>query len=454
MTTLVNVVAEAKADILKRYQLAWVDALDEYDFCAINGARQIGKDFVLAFFAVSKALLEPGSSWNTFSASAKHASQWLDDCRAAYEFMRQMTVSVGLPLPILGTDNYKNNVTTIELYNGSFIRSNASTVRSAVGLRGSVLLNEIGVLPNARAMYEAVYPIVEGARDSGRNGKMMIVSNASRRGTFWHEWFTGSLSNGWHKITTTWTDAMRSRKKSPDWIAESKATKIRRLGQGGYAQWYECKWRASEEGYLPLTLIDRQTYGGGRAMQYTPRPNTPQIIGYDIGRHVDPSAWCRLLLPAHGQWQGKHVALETEAAKGMEYRAQRARLELMAMERETYRAVIDSTGSGDETAEECEREMPFEVTQFKFTTQSKQALFATLRSALSDGTLWIPDSDLDLRMELESLTAKYHAGGRLSIEIPREGGGHGDRAIALALAEYGANADGAGFWNAQWGNMA
>ena len=132
----------------------------------------------------------------------------------------------------------------------------------------------------------------------------------------------------------------------------------------------------------------------------------------------------------------------------MPYRAQRAHLASIAKERQTYKAVIDSTGSGDETAEEAAREMPFEVVQFKFSAQSKQALFTTLREGIDGGTLWIPASDLDLRMELESLTAHYRPGNVLAIEIPREGGGHGDRAIALALAEYGAASGDHGFWDA------
>ena len=50
-------------------------------------------------------------------------------------------------------------------------------------------------------------------------------------------------------------------------------------------------------------------------------------------------------------------------------------------------------------------------------------------------------------MELESLTAIYKPGGVLTIDIPREGGGHGDRAIAAALAEYGAQAADVGWWD-------
>lgn len=438
--------------ILREYQLEWLLALDRYSFVAILGARQIGKDLALALYAVAKGLLEPGSAWNTFSASAKHASQWLDDCRLCYAFIRQATILRGCPLPALG-EGLKNNVTRLELPGGSAIMSNASTVRSAVGLRGSVLFNECGVLGNAREMYEALYPIVEGARDNGRPAKMIMVSNASARGTWWHDWWTGSGSRGWHRITTTWTDAMRRRARkdgsrllSAEWIAASEALKIERLGVGGYAQWYACQWRAVEDGYLPVAMLERQTYD-----TFVPPPGTPQVLGYDIGRVVDPSAWSRMLLPDSGEWAGMRMALDVEAAVGMAYNAQRERFRQIGDERQTLGSVIDSTGIGDEMGEVCAAEMPFPVTQFKFTAQSKQALFETLRSGFTGGRLWIPRSDTDLRMELESLTARYHVGGRVTMDIPRTRGCHGDRAVALALAEYGAVTANTSWFEGDWG---
>jgi hypothetical protein len=459
--TLGEIIEEVFTHVLRPYQLAWLDALDRHSYAAILGGRQIGKDWALGVYSMAKGLLEPGSRWNAFSASAKHAELWLEDCRTAYLIIQARVKEAGYSLPDLGAQGRKNNVTMIELHNGSVIASHASSVRSAVGLRGSVLLNEIGVLPNAQAMYEALEPIVSGAIDNGRPGKMMIVSNASRRGTFWHRWWTGEASSSWCKMTTTWAQAHRDRlnvlnaKRSAKgkapvdvdaWITQRKIERVSRLGSAGFGQWYECKWRSAESGYLPLGALDRQTYGPARPVNFTAQSTDPQIIGYDIGRHVDPAAFCRLILPEGP----RRFALDTETLDKVAYRAQRIHLANLAKQRHTYKAVIDSTGSGDETAEECVATMPFEVVPFRFTQQSKQALFATLKEAIEGGELWIPASDLDLRMELESLTATYRPGGALAIEIPREGGGHGDRAVALALANYGAASGDHGWWDA-WG---
>ena len=434
---------------LRPYQLGWLDAMDDHPFCALLGGRQIGKDYALAYYAVSKALLEPRSAWNTFSASAKHASQWLDDCRDAYDFIRRATVAAGMALPERGV-GLRDNVTTLELYNGSVIMSNASTVRSAVGLRGSVLLNEIGVLPNARAMFEAVYPIVTGAIDNGRPAKMMIVSNASQRGTYWHEWFTGTRSDGWHRVTTTWADAMTSWGWSEAKVKRGADLKRRQLGEGGYSQWYDCKWRSAEDGFFPIKLLDRQTWGEAWGRPYVARPDTPQIVGYDIGRHVDPCAFARLHLPVHGPYAHQHVVMDTEHHFKMEYGAQRARLEQLGGERLTHKAVIDATGVGDAQYEQCSEAMPFECVRQIFTPQSIQAMFGTILDGLQGGTLWIPGGDLDLRMQLESVTATYQAGGKVTMHLPYEAGAHADCAVAMAMASYGASVVNSGYWQADW----
>ena len=82
--TLKDIVTDILNKVIRLYQWGWLRDLDEHSFCAILGGRQIGKDFALAFYALCKAILEPGSEWNTFSASEKHAKQWLDEMGDPY----------------------------------------------------------------------------------------------------------------------------------------------------------------------------------------------------------------------------------------------------------------------------------------------------------------------------------------------------------------------------------
>ncbi len=68
------------------------------------------------------------------------------------------------------------------------------------------------------------------------------------------------------------------------------------------------------------------------------------------------------------------------------------------------------------------------------TGQSKTQVFSELRARLYDGTLEIPN-DAALIAELRRLRAKFSGSGA-SVEAPRVGGSHGDRAAALSLAVF------------------
>lgn len=64
------------------------------------------------------------------------------------------------------------------------------------------------------------------------------------------------------------------------------------------------------------------------------------------------------------------------------------------------------------------------------TGHSKTQVFTELKSRLYEGTLALPD-DPSLLAELRRLRVKY-SGAAASVEAPRVGGSHGDRAAALA----------------------
>ena len=110
--------------------------------------------------------------------------------------------------------------------------------------------------------------------------------------------------------------------------------------------------------------------------------------------------------------------------------------------------MIDSTGSGDEPAEASVERWPGIAEGFRFSAQSKWELFSRLRATLESGRLFIPGSDLDLRMELEAITLEPRDNGPDRVVLPRDGSGHCDRAVAVALAVYAATDPSAGYWGA------
>ncbi len=430
-------------DILRPYQRDWITRTITAPTgrIAVLGGRQIGKDFVLAgFVSAYRACTIRHHTVNVVSSTDHHAKQMILDIRRWLELIA--------PLFGVAIEKGRDSKKEVALSNGSAIFSHASTPRALVGQRGDVILNEIGIIPHGEELYQAAYPIYTGARDNGKPALLMLVSNAAARGTFWHRFWTDPERKGWVDIVAKWSDCMRSMGRSAEWIAEKREQYIRDLGMPAFLQWYECVWRAASEGYLPEGLLRAHTYTHIPKEVYL--GGTMLYLGYDVGRHVDPAAFARVLKDR----EGRMWVLPTEVAKEMKYRVQRDRLQAIMDEyRSSYRIptarlMIDSTGSGDEPAENSEERWPGVAEGFRFSSQSKWELFSRLRTTLESGRLYLPAGDLDMRMELEAITLEPKDSGPDKVVLPRDGAGHCDRAVAVALAVYGATDPAAGFWSA------
>ena len=428
--------------IFRPYQARWIDDIlaSKHGRVAVLGGRQIGKDFILAGFLASfRALTRPHHTVNVVSSTDHHAKQMVLDIR---RWLRLLAPHFGVTIE-KGRDSKKE----IALSNGSAIFSHASTPRALVGQRGDVILNEIGIIPHAEELYQAAYPIYTGARDNGKPAILVLISNASPRGTFWHRFWTDPERRGWVDIVAKWSDCMRSMGRSEEWIAETRETRVRDFGMPAFLQWYECVWRAASEGYIPDGLLRAHTYSEIPPEVF--HGGTSLYVGYDVGRHMDPAAFARVLRDR----EGRMWLLPTETHKNRPYKAQRAHIQAIVDDHAARRIttagiLIDSTGSGDEPAEASVERWPGIAEGFRFSAQSKWELFSRLRATLESGRLFIPGSDLDLRMELEAITLEPRDNGPDRVVLPRDGSGHCDRAVAVALAVYAATDPSAGYWGA------
>lgn len=431
------------AKILRPYQREWIaDVLrSQTGRVAVLGGRQIGKDFILAgFVSAFRACVIPHHTVNVVSSTDHHAKQMILDIRRWLDLLA--------PLFGASIEKGRDSKKEVALSNGSVIFSHASTPRALVGQRGDVILNEIGIIPHAEELYQAAYPIYTGARDNEKPAILMLVSNASPRGSFWHRFWTDPERSGWTDIVATWSDCMRSMGRSDLWIAERRARYVADLGLPAFLQWYECVWRAASEGYLPEGLLRSHTY-----VEIPPEVylrGSSLYIGYDVGRHMDPASFARVIRDQ----EGRMWVLPTETAKDMKYRVQRDRIQSIMNEYQsayrigTSKVLIDSTGSGDEPAERAEELWPGVAEGFRFSAQSKWELFSRLRATLESGRLYLPACDLDLRMELEAITLEARGQGPDKVVLPRNASGHCDRAVAVALAVYAATDPTAGYWGA------
>lgn len=431
-----DVLGKLARKVLRPYQLAWVLQAINNPFSAVLGGRQLGKDFAFSFL-LALLMLRPGSEWQVVSATQRHAQEFLRDVNRHLDLIFRVLKEIGYPLPRL----ISQSATELRTDWGSSVTSHAASARSVVGRRGSFLFNEVSAIPEAARIYESAYPIVTGARDNGADARMIMVGNASYRGSFWHGAWTGPSLESWAKSETTWSEAMRAMGRGSKWIQSRQSEIVESIGLQAFLQWYECQWRSLDGSFISPQALDLATY---RKLP-TGATEWPSTLGYDVGRVNDPSAFVRVLRGPSGE----RYALPGEVLHNTPYRVQRARLSDLIHARPTTRVLVDSTGN-DDLATECQREHPGVVVPFKFSAQSKWGLFSALKDAIDAQELHIPAGDTELRIHLEGIEARPSPSGHIQVVLPRDiankekSGHHGDKAVALALANYCARSRGDG----------
>ncbi len=416
----------------------WVAAFDQRDIGQV-GARQIGKTDGWSGFPVFNNIMAPHTTWNCFSATDRHAQRFISDCEGWYLACDRVAKGIGFKIPGIAA----NNARSFEFDNGSVIHAHASTRRASVGLRGNVFQDEVGVIPHAAELYDAIRPIIVGARYAGKDARHVIFSNASARGTWWHEWWTGDRSAGFHKITSDFESCMLARGWTPAQVKIERDKLLRTLGPHGYMQWYECLWRSTEDGMFDSKLLNASSYDssapqsdGLAFIAHLFRRASKQVIGYDPGRKRDPAGIARALF-VDGCW----FALPTEAHYDMPWEDQIDRLVLLASQLPTVCVVVESNGVGDPQAESASKRLQCPVLEFHSNQARKWSAFATLKIGLETGVWQLPRGDMDLRMEMESVSIEYTAGGqRVTLPRTKRDGKvtHGDLACAEAFAAWGA----------------
>lgn len=420
--------------ILRAYQVFWIMAAFKNPFIAHLGARQIGKDWTWSFFVVLTCILYPGHEWQIVSKSKIHAQQFIRDCRKHLQFLNLILREAGeKPIEPVHSDSQS----VLHLSNDSRIESHSSNPDAVQGKRGSFLLNEIGALRSAQEIFETGYPIVTGQLDNGNKAWFIIIGNATRRGTFWHKFFTSKQqNNGFTRIRSTWRKCFQSLGYSEEWLSLRENARRINLGVNGYAQWFECRWRSSNDALIPYDAIYNNIwqYEDGNIIPFN--LNLPQSIGYDVGITTNPTVFAKILLEGEMKW-----ALPTQALFGKKFREQFDELDIILNERDCLNITVDARGLGAKVAEDLEDLYPGLVIPFMGTLERNYDIFSNVKDALESELLKLPPDD-ELLLELENIETTTTDSGRTKIILPEdvnEDGQkcHGDRAYALALALAG-----------------
>lgn len=413
--------------ILYPYQRRWLAMLGTGRDVAVLGSRQRGKDWLIALW-IALRLVTTGEEWHVVSASEPHAKKMLLDVKMHLAALRAIASRVGYVLPVVEVGSVVAHSST-----GATCYSHAATGRSVVGMRGSIVLNELSALrsDDAQALYEAAEPIVTNARHNGRRAQMVILTNATRAGHWLQSAWEGDTFHGWERDRLTWVDAVRELGWDAERIAAEEAVVRRRAGPAGWRRWYMCEFTAGGDGYLS-DVLDEARY----ASLPPESAHWPQVVAYDIGRTSDPSVILRLLLSP----SGTRYALPAIYLRSMPYAQQRERLKAVAKERKTLHVVIDANLNEDHWRE-CAKLLPCPTYPYRAGAASHWAIFSDLRADLEAGAVVIDAADDALLADLHGVEATVSDRDRPAILLPRttsrEGGAevarHCDGAMALAM---------------------
>jgi len=429
--TLSQAIAKLARLLFFPYQWNWTEAWAVHKFIGILGGRQLGKDWWLEYMLAWEFCVRREVDWVVISATRGHAKIFLRGVRRWIDKFRRLAISVQSPFPDILVDSAFELVSSW----GTTVSVSSGTVRSLTGKRGGVILNEVPLIPDASDLFPSAFAQVERAIDLGKPVKLIMVGNASFIGTYWHEWWTTRIKSpgDWRMITQPWSSGLRLCGKSEFEIKERAQKILANLGgnQAAFNQWYECDFRSAEGCLFEPELIMENSYDDTTFSCKDSR----DFIGYDVGRVNDPSTWATVQVH-NGVGYMRNVREEFD----MSIPEQRA-LTRSLCTANTGSVTIDATGIGRALVDDLRAELRgiTMLRDFTIGSHSKWELFGLLRAAISEGKVQLPLSDVDLRMQLESIQTELNAQDKVKVILPRIGNQHGDKAVAAALAVHGAS---------------
>lgn len=449
-STFAGLIAKVRRKRFRAYQTEWKKRIRASAYFALLGGRQIGKDWSISDDVCETSILPSRShrskEWHVVSATNKHSKDVIRDIKRWHTYYTKLGARFGYEVPAL---EVANNKTELGLSNGSVVQAHAARTASVTGFRDSVWLNECALIPDFRNLMESCVCIVRSARQNGKPANLILTSNASWRGSEWHEvWQDINLPGStWNTLVEPWEEAMRSWGKSEAWIATEKRDILATLGGSvsAYNMWFGCIFRAALDGFLDPQVLRNRLYDPDLLTLRKPYRST---IGYDVGLDRDPAAVSRIWLPGNNRRYAEAVRQYVK----LDYDEQLERVFALTDRGVTLSVTTDSQGTGHGQAKRIAKKFRGSgVKAVDFATggsgrYSKLDLFTGLRVALDTGVLWLDQNDVDTLMQLEAVTlTRTKNTNKPTVDIPRtkdrDGNMcHGDRAFALALANHGAEA--------------
>lgn len=331
----------------------------------------------------------------------------------------------------------RKSATIVELSNGVYLRAFSTNPASLRGFFGDVILDEYAAAPHQDAIWAAAFACASPTLRNPDGYRIRVVGTPlGDSNRFWRI-CKGDLKEAWSVHSVSIHDAiadgfpLRQKDGKPGTIDDLRLE----VGDADtFAQEFECSFLSSSARYISEALYSAAHFDGVTL----PAHAVLSGAGMDVARTGHKSSIAELHKDTAGALWLLNEGLRSE--RGMPWPAQEAWASEVVQRCGTL--AVDTTGIGTQFGERLVEEHGSSIIPVKFDTASKDMLFSGLRLGFERKApngkpmLRVPLDNPHLRRAVLSLRKRYSNAGHSVYDLDESAAGHGDEAVALALAVH------------------
>lgn len=375
-------------------------------------SRQVGKTFTTTLEAVLDVLEAEAAGriarWTILSVSRDRALDAMDNgVKLHMRAIGQLFEELEEPLD-------SDELAHVVKVGNSYIRAVAAKASTARGMSDNLILDEFAHHDDNRALWHALLPVIS------RPGlKVRVISTPNGVGDMFHEMATAPDSVFSRHVVTI-----------HDAVADGLPRNVEELRRAmrdpdAWAQEFECVFLDRSA----RAWLAHEDILGCQADPLPPYEGAPCWVGMDLAARGD------LTVIAVLEEVGDVLAArELVVMRRASFAEQLAELDRVMRAYRVALCLIDQTGMGEMPVQEAQRRHgSYRVEGVLFTPARKVDMAVGLKDRFQQRRLRIPQ-DTDLVEDLRSVRAEVGPAGVPRLMAQRQGGSHGDRFWALALA--------------------
>ena len=411
------------------YQRRWID--DDSRFKAAVKSTQIGYSFAAALDSVFHCI-DPRRHDDEIILS-RSDRQSLEFAEKAKLHCKALQVADTV-LDVGWFQETSIRQSTITFPNGRRLIALPANPDTARGFTGNMTLDEFGFHLDDLKIWRAAF-----GRASRGGLKVRVISTPNADRGKYHELAKKlGLADG----VAPQTQPVREGGWSGHWcdifmaVADGCPMDPAEIREGlddedGWLQEYCCIFLSDAAQYIPTDLIiAAESVEASIAIDPFWVPKGPCYFGYDVGRRRDLAV--NTIVEELGDTLWMRALIELEKKK---FRIQKQSIRDAA--EFCLRGCIDSTGLGEQMAEEMCEEFPGRVEGVHFTAPVKQDLAVSMKQRFEDHTIRTADYK-PLQRDLKAVKKITTSAGNVRFDADRTALGHADRFWSLGLANHAA----------------